>query len=240
MHIQDLEYEADGLHMIGHLAFDPSISDPRPGILIFPEAFGLSKLAISRAERLASLGYVALACDLHGEKHVAPNLDDALQLLAPWRSDPAKVRARAGGGLDALLTRPEVDATRIGAIGFCFGGTMALELARGGADVGAVVGFHSGLGTPAPQDARNIKGKVLVCVGAEDPAIPPDQRIAFEQEMQDGGVNWQMSLYGGVKHSFTNPDADKAGRPHFAAYHEQSDKRSWAEMLSLFNETFGA
>jgi dienelactone hydrolase len=115
---------------------------------------------------------------------------------------------------------------------------MALELARSGAAVGAVVGFHSGLGTTQPQDAKNIKGKVLVCLGAEDPGIDAKQRAEFEQEMREGGVNWQMSLYGGVVHSFTNPEADKMGRPDFARYDEQTDKRSWAEMLSLFDEVF--
>jgi dienelactone hydrolase len=239
MQTETLDYHADGLHMVGHLAFDPSQSGKRPGILVFPEAFGLGAHAISRAERLAGLGYVALACDLHGEKYLARGLDEALGLLAPLRADPLKIRARSKGGLDALLGRADVDPGRIGAIGFCFGGTMALELGRAGAPVGAIVGFHSGLSTAAPQDAKNIRGKVLVCIGADDPGIDAAQRGAFEQEMREGGVNWQMSLYGGVKHSFTNPEADKLGRPEFAAYHEQTDKRSWAEMLASFEEVFG-
>ncbi len=240
MQTQSVQYQADGLAMLGHLAFDASHEGKRPGILVFPEAFGLGKHAISRAERLASLGYVALACDLHGGQYLTKGLEEALGLLAPLRADPAKIRARAKGGLDALLARPEVDPGKIGAIGFCFGGTMALELGRGGADVGAIVGFHSGLATAAPQDAKNIKGKVLVCIGADDPGIDAAQRGAFEQEMRAGGVNWQMSLYGGVKHSFTNPEADKLGRPEFAAYDAQTDKRSWAEMLALFDEVFAS
>jgi dienelactone hydrolase len=239
MQTETVEYEADGLHMLGHLAFDPKQSSPRPGILVFPEAFGLGHHAISRAERLASLGYVALACDLHGERYLTKGLDEALGLLGPLRADPLKIRARSKGGLDALVARPEVDAGKIGAIGFCFGGTMALELGRGGEPVGAIVGFHSGLSTARPQDAKAIKGKVLVCIGADDPGIDAAQRSAFEQEMREGGVNWQMSLYGGVKHSFTNPEADKLGRPEFAAYDAQTDKRSWAEMLALFDEVFG-
>jgi len=240
MQIETIEYQADGLRMLGHLAFDPAHAGRRPGVLVFPEAFGLSEHAKSRAERLASLGYVALACDLHGEQHLTSSLDEAMGLLAVLRPNPAKIRARAEGGLTALLARKEVDATRIGAIGFCFGGTMALELGRGGAPVGAIVGFHSGLGTAAPQDAKNITGKVLVCIGADDPGIDAEQRRVFEQEMREGGVNWQMSLYGGVVHSFTNEEADKMGRPEFAAYHAQTDKRSWAEMLSLFDEVFAA
>jgi dienelactone hydrolase len=236
MQIERVEYQADGLRMVGHLAFEPGTA-PRPGILVFPEAFGLAEHAKSRAERLASLGYVALACDLHGEQYVC-RLDEALGLISPLRADVSKIRARSQGGLDALLARPEVDGARIGAIGFCFGGTMALELARSGAAVGAVVGFHSGLGTTQKQDAKNIKGKVLVCLGADDPAIDAAQRAEFEAEMREGGVNWQMSLYGGVVHSFTNPEADKMGRPEFARYDERTDKRSWSEMLSLFDEVF--
>ena len=238
MKTETIEYSADGLHMVGHLAYQPGAGEKRPGVLVFPEAFGLSEHAKSRAERLAELGYVALAGDLHGDQFITQKLDEAMGLLAPLRSDVSKIRARSKGALDALLTRPEVDATRIGAIGFCFGGTMALELARGGANVGAIVGFHSGLATSAPQDAKNIKGKVLVCIGADDPGIDAAQRAAFEQEMRDAKVNWQMSLYGGVVHSFTNPEADKMGRPEFARYDAQTDKRSWAEMLALFNEVF--
>ncbi len=115
---------------------------------------------------------------------------------------------------------------------------MALELARGGAGIAAVTGFHSGLGTPNPQDARNIKGKVLVCIGADDPSIDADARRAFEEEMTAGGVNWQMSVYGGTVHSFTNKEADKLNQPDFVAYSKQADERSWSEMLSLLDEVF--
>jgi dienelactone hydrolase len=137
-----------------------------------------------------------------------------------------------------LLAQPNVDPNRIAAIGYCFGGTMALELARGGAPVHGVVGFHSGLATKDPADAKNIKGRVLVCIGADDPGIDPASRSAFEAEMRAAGVNWQMSLYGGVVHSFTNPEASKLGNPAFAAYNEQADMRSWSEMLTLFGEIF--
>ncbi len=238
MHTETLEYHADGLHMLGHLAFDPSQAGRRPGVLVFPEVFGLGSHAKSRAERLASLGYVALAADLHGGQYITKGLEEAMGLMGVLRETPSKLRARCTGPLAALLARPEVDPARIGAIGYCFGGTMALELARSGAAVGAIVGFHSGLATHAPQDAKNIKGRVLACIGADDPGVPLDQRVAFEQEMRDGGVNWQLSIYGGVKHSFTNPDAHKLGMPDFAAYDAQADSRSWSEMLTLFGEAF--
>lgn len=233
-----LRYEADGLSMESHLYLPQDISAPRPGILVFPEAFGLGDHAKSRAERLAGLGYVALACDLHGEGKLIPNLQEVMGALAPMRADATPTRARAGGGFEALKARPEVDASRIASIGFCFGGTMSLELARGGADIKGVVGFHSGLATPAPQDAANIKAKILVCIGADDPGIPPEQRAAFEEEMRAGKVDWQMHLYGGVVHSFTNPDAAKLGMPDFARYDATADARSWASMIALFDEIF--
>ena len=140
--------------------------------------------------------------------------------------------------VNVLQARPEVDAIKIAAIGYCYGGTMALELARSGALVSGVVGFHSGLATAAPQDARNIKGKVLVCIGADDPSIPSDQRSAFEQEMREGRADWQMNIYGGVVHSFTNPEADQRGQPERARHDAKADARSWAEMCAFFEEIF--
>ncbi len=235
---ETLTYQADGLDMVSQLYVDDSKSGRRPGILVFPEAFGLGDHAKSRAERLAGLGYAALACDLHGEGKVYTDLQAVMPLLGPLREDPPRIRARAKGGFDALLARPEVDGSKIAAIGFCFGGTMSLELARGGADIVGVVGFHSGLATAAPQDAKNIRAKVLVCIGADDPGIPAEQRAAFENEMREGGVDWRMHVYGGVVHSFTNPDADKMGRPEFARYDAGADTRSWTEMQSLFDEVF--
>ncbi len=238
MPTQTLAYDADGLGMQGHLCLPDATQGRRPGVLVFPEAFGLGAHAKARAERLAGLGYVALAGDLHGGQYNAGGLDEALGLLGPLRADISKTRARAAGALQALLAQPGVDPDRIAAIGYCFGGTMALELARSGAAVHAVVGFHSGLATPAPQDARNIRGKVLVCIGADDPSIDEAQRTAFEHEMRDGRVNWEMNVYGNTVHSFTNQDADKLGKPEFAAYNAQTDARSWAAMTALFEEVF--
>jgi dienelactone hydrolase len=241
MHSEQLTYQADGLTMHSQLFFEAGVSGRRPGILVFPEANGLGEHAISRAKRLAGLGYIALACDLHGngETFVMPQqMEQVLALLAPLRENPARIRARAQGGLTALASRPEVDAKHIAAIGFCFGGTMSLELARSGAPIAAAVGFHSGLATAAPGDAHQIKGKVLVCIGADDPAVPAEQRQAFEAEMRAGKVNWQLNVYGGVVHSFTNPAVDAMGRPEMMRYDPQTDARSWAEMQALFKEVF--
>ncbi|MDB6091865.1 MAG: dienelactone hydrolase [Gammaproteobacteria bacterium] len=238
MQRETLTYQADGLTMKSELFFEPG-SGPRAGVLVYPEAYGLNKQALTRAERLASIGYVALACDLHGNAQVVEDLGAAVGMLDPLYADPSKTRARAAGGLRALAARPEVDAARIGTIGFCFGGTMSLELARSGADIKAVVGFHSGLATKAPKtDAKAIKARILVCIGADDPFIPLEQRADFEKEMRAAGVDWQMHLYGGTVHSFTNPEAANAKRPEAVRYNAVADKRSWKLMQDLFMEAF--
>jgi dienelactone hydrolase len=233
-----IEYQADGLAMKGWLFFEPG-QGKRPGVLVYPEAYGLNEHAIERARRLAVLGYTALACDLHGDAQVIEDLGVSIGMLDALYADPRKTRARALGGLQAISARPEVDPSRIGAIGFCFGGTMCLELARSGADIKAIVGFHSGLATAAARsDAKAIKARVLVCIGGDDPFIPADQRADFEGEMRDAGVDWQMNIYGNTVHSFTNPSASNANRPEAVKYSAKADKRSWEAMQALFAESF--
>lgn len=237
MKSEELRYEADGLAMVGQLYLPEGMSGKRPGVLVYPEAFGLGEHAKGRAQRLAEQGYVALACDLHGAGTVIDDLGEVMGKLEPLRTDANRARARSGGAFAALKARSEVDVTRIAAIGFCFGGTMGLELARDGADIRGVVSFHGGLASPAP-GAENIKAKIVVCTGADDPGVPAEQRAAFEEEMRAGKVDWQMHVYGGVVHSFTNPDADKMGRPEMLRYDAVADARSWATMTAFFHEIF--
>ncbi len=237
MHTEILSYDADGLTMESHLYVDDRHgAGRRPAVLVFPEAFGLGDHAKSRAVRLAGLGYTVLACDIHGHGKLYTELAEVMPIVTALRDNPLKIRARAQAALQTLLNRPEVDPTRIAAIGYCFGGTMSLELARGGADIRAAVGFHSGLTTKRPDDAKQIKAKVLACIGADDPGITPADRAAFEQEMRAGGVDWQLHLYGGVVHSFTNKEAAKMGMPDFARYDAAADVRSWEAMIGLFAE----
>lgn len=239
MKTESIHYQADGLTMIGHLAYDETVSGPRPAVLVFPEAFGLGDHAKSRAERIATeLGYAAMACDLHGEQKVISALDQVMPLLQPLRTEAAKVRARTVNALQALVARPEVDASRVAAIGFCFGGTMSYELALTGAAIKAAVGFHSGLSVTSPGDAKQIKAKVLALLGADDPSIPAEAREAFGKMLSAGGVDWQVTVYGGVVHSFTNKHADRLGRPDFARYDAKTDARSWEQMSDLFTEVF--
>jgi dienelactone hydrolase len=233
---REVIYEADGRRMIGTLAL-PDGAGLRPAVLIAHEGPGLDQHAKDQAARLAELGYVAFALDYNGEGQPIVDRDAMMARLGELAADPERVRQIGGAGLRVLLDEPRTMASKVAAIGYCFGGTVVLELARMGADLKAVVGFHPGLGTTRPEDARNILGKILVCVGTEDPIVGFDQRRDFEQEMRSGGVDWRMNLYGGAEHSFTHPRADQAGIAGIK-YHEPSDRRSWAAMLDLFGEVF--
>jgi dienelactone hydrolase len=238
MHTADIEYTADGRSMLGYLALDEGQEGRRPGVLVAHAGLGLDQQAKERAERLAALGYVAFALDYHGGGHRLPN-PEAFARLGELMPDPLRIRALGQAGLDVLLAHKQTDPGRLAAIGYCFGGTMALELARGGADLVAVVGFHSGLATTRPEDASQIKGSILVCLGADDPLVPEEQRRAFEEEMRATSVDWRMNLYGGAVHSFTDEQTGKNGIAG-TAYHRPTDLRSWRAMLDLFDEKFNA
>ena len=237
MKIEDIEYHADGARLVGTLAVDDAVAGARPGILVCHEGGGLGDHARNIAKRLAGLGYVAFAMDYYGDGKPLTDMSQAMARIGGWMADSTGIRARATAALEVLKAQPETDAGKLAAIGYCFGGTTALELARSGADLKAVIGFHSGLGTARPQDAANIKGVILAAIGADDPIIPVAQRTAFEEEMTAAGVDWRMHVYGRAGHSFTNPDAGRFGRPGFD-YHEPSDRRSWAAMIDLFDEVF--
>jgi dienelactone hydrolase len=184
---------------------------------------------------LAELGYVALAMDYHGGGRVYTDRDEMTARLEEIASDPDRLRVLGRAGLDALVGQERADRSRIAAIGYCFGATVVMELARSGADIKAVVGFHPGLTSSRPQDARNIVGPVLMCVGADDPLISIEDRTRFEQEMRAAGVDWRLNVYGGVKHSFTHPNAASVGIPGLE-YNQLAADRSWRAMLDLFDE----
>ncbi len=237
MHTESISYDLSGTTHVGYLALDPAHSGKRPGILICHEGNGLGPQVKERAHRLAELGYVAFALDYLGGGEVLQDLPAMMARLGGLRGDLDRVRALAKAGLEVLLARPEVDAARVAATGYCFGGTLALELARSGAPLSCVCGFHCGLETKRPEDARHIKGKILVCIGADDPLIPPEQRLAFEAEMRAAKVDWRMNLYGNAVHGFANPNAGRLNVPA-VQYHEATDRRSWRAMRDLFDETF--
>ena len=238
MQTQDIDYRNEAVNLRGYLAFDEKAAGRRPGVLVFHEGLGLGDFAMARARMLAELGYVAFAADMFGDRRQARNLQEVANLVGGLRSEPQMLRGRAA--LATLAALPQVDANRLGAIGFCFGGSVALELARDGADLRAVVSFHGVLATKTPAISGNVKASVLVCTGADDPLAPPGQVRAFEDEMRAAGVrDWQVISYGNTLHGFTNPAAD-GSMMRTARYSEQADRRSWASMRSLFDEVFRA
>jgi dienelactone hydrolase len=238
MKIQDIPYHAGGERFVGYLVVDDGKVGTRPGVLLAPEGPGLGDLAKGFARKLAQRGYVVFAMDYHGDGQVLIDMGAVMSRLGAFMADPTSIRAIAAEALRVLTEQPETDKERLAAIGYCFGGTTALELARSGAPLKAAVGFHSGLGTAKPAEAGGIKAVVLTQIGADDPIIPPEQRAAFEAEMTKAGADWRMIVYGGAGHSFTNPDVGAMGRIGFA-YNEAADKRSWRAMLDLFDEVFG-
>ena len=234
--VRDIDYRSDEANLRGYLAIDENAAGPRPGVLVFHEGLGLGEFAMERARRLAGLGYVALAADMFGDRRQASNLQEVATLVGGLRAEPDKLRARGRAALETLAVLPQVDAGRLAAIGFCFGGSVVLELARAGADLKAVVSFHGVLTTKLPAQPGQVKASVLVCTGVDDPLSPPEQVADFESEMRIGGVkDWQIIAYGNTLHGFTNPAAD-GSMMRTALYHAQSDRRSWAAMKALFEE----
>jgi dienelactone hydrolase len=240
MRIDDIEYHVEGRRLLGHLAYDDARSGKRPAVLLCHEGGGLDANVKERAERLAALGYVAFALDYFGDGKPKPTMEEAMAVLRPIAADPDLTRRLGLAGLDVLVGHEATDRDRVAAIGFCFGAAMALELGRTGADLKAIVGFHPGLGMGRSEDSKNITASVLLCVGSDDPFASAEQRLAFETEMTAAGVaDWNVEVYGGVAHSFTNPEADDRGIPALK-YDRRADERSWQSMLRLFGETLGS
>ena len=233
----DVDYRLDGTPLQGYVAVDSASTERRPGVLLVHDWLGVAGYVQVRAQMLARLGYVALAGDIYGAG-IHPSMQDAPKVAGIFYSDPALVRARARAGLDELRSHPLVDPARIAVIGYCFGGFVALELARSGAEFTGVVTFHGALSSSAPQDAANIKGKVLVLSGGSDPVVPDSQIDEFKDSLRAApGVDWQLVSYSGAMHAFTNPDANAPERG--AEYQAKADRRSWAAMRAFFDEIFG-
>ena len=236
MDLQAISYEHGGKSFTGYLA-DGSNGRPAPGVLVAHEGGGLGRHTKERASRLAGLGYVAFALDMYGEE--APTLERAMELGKALRADVPELRGRLSAAFDVLVAQPGVDRTRLAAIGFCMGGAAVIELARTGAPLACVVGFHAGFLPGTPEENRAIAGKLLLCHGADDPIVTTAQVDAFVAEMKEAGTDWQLHLYGGVGHSFTNKDIDALNLPGFA-YDPVADARSWQAMLGLFGEVLGS
>jgi dienelactone hydrolase len=232
-----VEYRDGEALLEGYVAYDPSLEGKRPGVLVIHDWMGLGPYLRTRADQLADLGYVALAVDVYGKGVRPATAQEAAQLAGGFKADRHLLRRRCQAGLDALKGNPLTDAARMAAIGYCFGGTAVLELARSGAAMAGFVTFHGGLGASVPEKAELIKGKVLVLHGADDPVVPTEEVRAFVEEMRQGKVDWQMVVYGSAVHSFTNRESGDDPSTG-AAYNEKADRRSWQAMRSFFDEIF--
>lgn len=233
---QTVEYRHQDTVMQGYLAYDDAIEGKRPGVLVVHEWWGLNEFAKQRADKLAELGYAALAVDMYGGGKATQDPEEARKLAGHVRSTPL-MRERAKAGLEVLRKHNLVDSQRLAAIGFCFGGTTVLELAYSGADVKGVASFHGGLTAPKPEEMKNLKAKILILHGADDPHVKPEEIKAFQEAMRQAGADWQMIYYGGAVHSFANPKAG-SDKSKGLAYDPKAAARSWQHLQLFLQEIF--
>ncbi|MBI3831122.1 MAG: dienelactone hydrolase family protein [Planctomycetes bacterium] len=237
MKTETIEYKASGALCEGVLVYDAAAKGKRPAVLVIHDWMGVSGETKRRAEMLAGLGYVAFCADVYGKDTRPKDRQEAGAAAGKIKKDRELMLARLNAALETLLKNENVDPKRVAAIGYCFGGTCALELARSGAELAGVVSFHGGLGTTVPAKEGQLKAKVLALNGADDPSSSPEVVAAFEKEMREAKADWQSVAYGGAVHAFTNPAAGNDNSKG-AAYNEKADKRSWEAMKAFFEELF--
>jgi len=237
---KEIVYQVNGSEFAGYLAYDDAVKGKRPGILVLHEWWGHNPYARKRAEMLAGLGYTAFALDMYGTGKLAEHPDDAKAFMMAATGNVPELKKRFNSALDILLEHPSVDREKTAAIGYCMGGGISLNMARAGVDLDGVVVFHGSLGSKEPVKEGQIKAEILVFTGAADPFVPAEQVAAFEQEMKSAGVVYSLTSYPGVKHSFTNPDADAFGKQFDMplAYDKAADEDSWKQMLVFFQRIF--
>lgn len=231
-------YKDGDVECRGFLAYDDAIEGKRPGVLVVHEWWGLNDYARNRAKELAALGYVAFAADMYGEGKTVDHPKDAGEMAGKVRANVDAWRKRARSALDVLTSQPQCDATKLAAIGYCFGGSTALQLAYTGADLDAVATFHAALPPATPAEAKATQSEILVCHGADDSFIPDAAIQAFKKGLDSAGVKYEFIAYPGAVHSFTVADAGKHGNPGMQ-YNAAADKDSWAKMVALFARKFG-
>lgn len=232
-----VDYSDGGLACRGLVMRDATQSSPRPGIVMFPDARGIGDTARSYARRLTDRDYVVLIADLYGAGLFTDDIARARELMTALRSDVERWRERARAALEAVARLRAVDPTKLAAVGYCFGGTTALELGRGGADIAAIVSFHGGLASPRPQDAANLKARVLACHGGADPLVPPAQVTEFVSHMSRAPVDWELQVYARALHGFTNPEL-AASAPPGHGHDAAADDRSRCATTALLDEVF--
>ena len=237
---KEVSYSADGVTLKGYLAYDDAVEGKRPGVLVVHEWWGHNDYARKRARMLAELGYTALAVDMYGDGKQADHPDDAGKFAGEVSASMPVAKARFLAALDLLKNDLTVDAQRIAAIGYCFGGGIVLNMARMGVDLKGVVSYHGSLGTENPAQPGTVKARVLVCHGAADSFVTAEQIADFKKEMEAAGVDYQFIAYKDAVHSFTNPDADRFAREFGlgVGYNAAADQRSWADMREFFKKIF--
>lgn len=234
---REIEYRHGDVVLEGYVAYPKDTKGKLPGVLVCHQWMGHTEYERRRVEETAQLGTVALALDIYGKGVRPKDAGEAAKLAGGFKGDRALLRARALAGLDALRKLEVCDPSKLAVMGYCFGGTTALEIARSGADVLGTISFHGDLSSPAPEDAKHIKGKVLALHGADDPFVPPAQVSAFEDEMRKAGVDWQLVAFGGAVHGFTHKGAGNDNSKG-AAYNEKADLRSWEMYKDFLAEIF--
>jgi dienelactone hydrolase len=236
---KNVEYKDKDAVLEGFLAYDDAFKGPRPGVLVVHEWTGVGDYVQERAQQLAKLGYVAFAPDIYGKGIRPAPGEEAGKQAGLYKNNRPLMRERALAGLAELKKQTNVDGKRLAAIGYCFGGTVALELARAGADLKGVASFHGGLSAPLPAEAGQVKAKIVVYHGAEDPNVPASEVSAFEDEMRKAKVDWTLTKYANAVHAFTNPHMKGShAMPGSAEYNENADRRSWASLQNYFKEWF--
>ncbi len=233
MTLEPISYECGGVELIGYLA-NGSTPGSAPGILIAHESPGITEHIKQQTLGFAKQGYVAFALDLFGAHNL--DLEEARRQSGLIVHTPGLMYARTKAGLDVLADQPTVDPTRIGAVGFCLGGAAVLELARHDARIQCVIGFHPGFLRPAGSLDSYISARVLMMIGDQDPIVAQEDRLAFARAMDASSASWELHVFGGVGHSFTNPAIDSYCLTGFA-YNADAARRSWMLALGLLQET---
>lgn len=230
-----IEYRDGEVVLEGYCVFDPKKAGKKPAVIVIHDWSGRNEFADKKAEKLAELGYVGFALDVFGKGKLGNTKEEKSELIGPFVQNRKLLQKRLFAAFETVKKLEMVDPTKIGAIGFCFGGLCVLDLARSGADVKGVVSFHGLLGAPElPKQA--IKAKILALHGHDDPMVPPDQVLAFEKEMTEAKADWQVHVYGHAMHAFTNPLANDPG--FGTVYNSLAEKRSWLQMQLFFEEIF--
>jgi dienelactone hydrolase len=237
---KEVTYTAGGTTLKGYIAYDDAIKGKRPGVLVVHEWWGNNEYARKRATMLAGLGYTALALDMYGEGKQAHHPDEAAKFAGELAKNLPLAKARFESAMKLLQQQKNVDATNIAALGYCFGGSVVLQMARLGENMKGAVSFHGGLATETPAEPGKVRARIISFTGTADPMIPAEQVAAFKQEMEKAGANYKVVTFPGAKHSFTNPAADEYGREFKLplAYDAAADKASWKETQSFLADIF--